>query len=992
MTSNSSGLSGTGGEQVIAPSSSPNGNKNVKLSDDSEDNGIIAVSVVVPLIALVLILVGGYYWYRRKYPVRMIIGRDVSKFTNPKYAPSNRQAALVRNDAENYFNQPNDELEYSDTITLEMNPASARWQPYDNPGYQRDVVDDIAISGVNNYDDDEEERKFREKKSWLFRRSEDKGNVEKSNGNAEDVESISTSHSEIDHSDKKKLTDSQTGKIDYVKHFTDENSLNSDVSELLNEQQVTPRRPRRGLSKEITTESSSTTESVVSSHSITVNEETNVSESVAQESDSQNDKEGNKSSVLKLSEDNQSDEKEESNFMKTAKKIFEQPSLEQVIAEVKARSRSMSIDTLKIDLHPRQRSYSVDPSKSARKSSLHDDTILTAFAKSVAAPKIFETPISSASSHHSMNSSKQPLTAQSSLSASIVGVDIKVKLSSDGSVSGGSSLSLHSNDGSDIEERHRGLSIASVNSNPRNITDLDNNNSHNSELEPPKIEDDSDSKCPEEDVHKNADGARWSDNNDLQPENSIENIDSVEQRAPKLSESKESIEDNDRNRLDPAKSIEFIHGKLEGVKSVPGVLEMNALEEIEYFMTPENKPVVIEDNKVCSIGASLIPDSIDGTGVVDNANLQAIDLDTNSDNRSISSSDSKKEKEEEILHCEKQVGIETTDDYPKSFPESNLLTGVNFDPQYQIKNKPQVSSEGVFKSKEQFSEEQYAILSLVEDNSMLQEKIMKGEEENSDRAVTEAKEQIREQAPQDLNFVVQKAENLIAIKPVPAPMSQSVVEEAQSTSDDEPSDDDSSGTSESNESWTKVSYDFAEDRGNGKEENEDQEEISSLEDENYDSEAQSLAQNVDSGAGLEDSMDKSKEHVENFSSELPSGSDYIGSESQHNPGSTSTALGFTDTPAKPTSVASPKRVRILPLAVTISDDDDDDDSDKDDEDNGKYKISDDDISDILGSSSEDNESGDLASKKSFHNKNLRASSPTTYTFQHYDSDEDDIDV
>ncbi|XP_052088169.1 dentin sialophosphoprotein-like [Mytilus californianus] len=56
----------------------------------------IAVGVVVPILILTLIGVVVYKWYRRKYPVRMVLGKNFSKFQNPVYNKKTSTLSLVR--------------------------------------------------------------------------------------------------------------------------------------------------------------------------------------------------------------------------------------------------------------------------------------------------------------------------------------------------------------------------------------------------------------------------------------------------------------------------------------------------------------------------------------------------------------------------------------------------------------------------------------------------------------------------------------------------------------------------------------------------------------------------------------------------------------------------------------------------------------------------------------------------------------------------------
>lgn len=70
-----------------------------------DDNGsgvdvaAIAAGVTVTVIVLIVVGVGIYIWYRKKYPVRMIIGKDFGKFTNPAYNRKTSTATLTRPDS-----------------------------------------------------------------------------------------------------------------------------------------------------------------------------------------------------------------------------------------------------------------------------------------------------------------------------------------------------------------------------------------------------------------------------------------------------------------------------------------------------------------------------------------------------------------------------------------------------------------------------------------------------------------------------------------------------------------------------------------------------------------------------------------------------------------------------------------------------------------------------------------------------------------------------
>ncbi|GFR88288.1 hypothetical protein ElyMa_006096700 [Elysia marginata] len=972
-TSNSSVIA-NGEGTTTTPSGLSLGDDDGNSEDNSVDDGIIAACVVVPLVALVLILVGGYFWYRRRYPVRMIIGRDVSKFTNPKYALPKREATLVRNDAERFFKQTDDDFEDSDNVTLEMNPVSARWGQYDNPGYQGDDGDHVGVVGGSKYDDDddEEERKFRERKSWLFRRSEDKGINENMRGNAVDVESIGSGDSEV--SEKKVLSESQTGKIKQNNHSADGNSITSDISELLNEQEITPRRPRRGLSKGTTTESSSTTESIVSAHSTAKDAEKNTSEPLTTGDTTKSDEDDKTDSTVPKSEENASGVKEESSVMKTAKVIFEQPSLEQVMAEVKARSRSLSVGTIRVELNSRQRSYSVDPSKSARKCSLHDETILAAYAKSVAARKILETPVSSASSYHSMDSSKQPLTAQSSLSASIVGEEIKVKVSSNAStVSGGSSLSIHSIDGSDTEDRHRGLSLASTNSNPHLITDLDNLSQHSEyETQTSKTKEENNLKTSEGlDMYDEAHGITNIKETEMPPDNT--NIEELESVQTLEANENRDLEVCDTNELTSKQPIKIVEEQLDVETSSPS--SSDAIPPETAALTPDIEAVVTEDSQadrlLYALGGN---DTVGDTAILDNY------LERENDEGTLSSSDSNSGKDNEAL-----PGNRETEDIEPSTSESNRPVPVmtTLDEQENVSElettNSAVSTDEVDGREEQLSDERHST-PILEDSVKIEEQGTEVEE-SLEGAAEEASDVIDTLQLQEMESDIGGQIEDMPTLPPKILNRQKAVEDDEKTSDAESIDGSSSDSSESGESGVKASYSFGGDDLSEKEDEQQEEEHSSDDEDDDDDEDEDGERDMVSAQPV-DFVDKSKKMPEELSSiqqTARSTSPGTGSRESVSGASASALPGLSENPVK--------RVKILPLAVSLSDDEESDDDGQE-----ENKFSDGDISDILGSSGDDDESEDTPNKDLSDKKDLPVASPSTYTFQHYDSDDDDIDV
>ncbi|XP_021364618.1 uncharacterized protein LOC110457601 [Mizuhopecten yessoensis] len=69
--------------------------------DDSSDVDVpaIAAGVTVSVVLLIIAGVALYIWYRKKFPVRMIIGKDFGKFTNPAYSRKSSTATLTRQDS-----------------------------------------------------------------------------------------------------------------------------------------------------------------------------------------------------------------------------------------------------------------------------------------------------------------------------------------------------------------------------------------------------------------------------------------------------------------------------------------------------------------------------------------------------------------------------------------------------------------------------------------------------------------------------------------------------------------------------------------------------------------------------------------------------------------------------------------------------------------------------------------------------------------------------
>ncbi|XP_076444619.1 uncharacterized protein LOC143282753 [Babylonia areolata] len=124
----------------------------------------IAAGVTVPVV-LILLIAGIVYWYyRKKYPVRMIVGRDFAKFSNPAYSRRQSQPhTLVREDADTFFQQ----TQPSGPVTLVFGENGEEAKVcYINTAFQYDSQD---------ADEDEVEKRFRQQKAYLFKKDDEGG-------------------------------------------------------------------------------------------------------------------------------------------------------------------------------------------------------------------------------------------------------------------------------------------------------------------------------------------------------------------------------------------------------------------------------------------------------------------------------------------------------------------------------------------------------------------------------------------------------------------------------------------------------------------------------------------------------------------------------------------------------------------------------------------------------------------------------------------------
>lgn len=63
----------------------------------SKNSGAVAAGITIPTLLIIIIAVSIYIWYRKKYPVRMIVGKEFSNFTNPLYIKSSNTVSVEMN-------------------------------------------------------------------------------------------------------------------------------------------------------------------------------------------------------------------------------------------------------------------------------------------------------------------------------------------------------------------------------------------------------------------------------------------------------------------------------------------------------------------------------------------------------------------------------------------------------------------------------------------------------------------------------------------------------------------------------------------------------------------------------------------------------------------------------------------------------------------------------------------------------------------------------
>ena len=69
---------------------------NTNDGEDGPSGVVIAIAVLVPVVTIAVIICLVYVWYRRRYPVRMVFGKDFATFSNPSYTKRSSTLTLVR--------------------------------------------------------------------------------------------------------------------------------------------------------------------------------------------------------------------------------------------------------------------------------------------------------------------------------------------------------------------------------------------------------------------------------------------------------------------------------------------------------------------------------------------------------------------------------------------------------------------------------------------------------------------------------------------------------------------------------------------------------------------------------------------------------------------------------------------------------------------------------------------------------------------------------
>lgn len=177
---------------------------------------VIAVSVSIPLILIGIGACLVYVWYRRKYPVRMIVGKDFSKFSNPAYNKRSSTATLVRENAaidDDYRRDIEEGAAY--TGVAHDNPAlnmedDPQYQPIPSLTHSMPIYDNYRRSFE---DSPQLQKKAPEKPKRLYSSE----HVPVENGEEEDAKGKKDATKKIESDDNKTLYENVENKTTKIK-------------------------------------------------------------------------------------------------------------------------------------------------------------------------------------------------------------------------------------------------------------------------------------------------------------------------------------------------------------------------------------------------------------------------------------------------------------------------------------------------------------------------------------------------------------------------------------------------------------------------------------------------------------------------------------------------------------------------------------------------------------------------------------------------------
>ncbi|BFZ09537.1 hypothetical protein BsWGS_12576 [Bradybaena similaris] len=357
----------------IETSAKPQNNSGfVGSKDEPNDDWKIAVGVAVPVLAAIGFFVGIYICYRKKYPVRMIIGREFGKFSNPNYPSRNHTPSLVREDADFFFSSNRTS---TSVPSREFNPVN-----------KKIMHDNMVIVRHENDDEEEKERKFLQSKSWLFKKDSAERNTTVEEGAEATAESsfIGSSETGASRRDANRNVTRASAGASKPRAGVDERTRPV----------ITPRRKKRapdppGYKADDSQLKVKPTGQPATQHVneqpaiLQVTSETRLQASKTIGSSLPRDfgRVGVKDKKhLKNADDNE----EITRNVKAGVQLFPSPAFN---PEIKERSKSLSLDTINFEGRPR--SFSVDPPpRSARKMTLYDEIVEATRLKFLAAEKM----------------------------------------------------------------------------------------------------------------------------------------------------------------------------------------------------------------------------------------------------------------------------------------------------------------------------------------------------------------------------------------------------------------------------------------------------------------------------------------------------------------------------------------------------------------------------------------------------------------------------